>query len=83
MQYITARDNFHSALEQLENARKNVALAERIQNKTLIRYKEGLASSMELTTAENQLIQAQSEYISTLFQAMDAKVELKTVVDND
>lgn len=83
MQYVTARDNFQSALEQLENSKKNIALAERIQNKTLIRYKEGLASSMELTTAENQLIQAQSEYINILFQAMDAKVELKTAVDND
>lgn len=83
MQYITARDNFYSSLEQLDNAKANVSLAERIQNKTLIRYNEGLSSSMELTTAENQLIQAQTEYINTLFQAMDAKVDLKVAVDND
>jgi outer membrane protein TolC len=83
MQYITAVDDFNSALEQLENSTKNIDLAERIQKKTLIRYNEGLASSMELTTAENQLITAQTEYISTLFNAMDAKLKLKTVVDND
>ena len=83
MQYVTAVDNFNSALEQLENSTKNIALAERIQSKTLVRYNEGLASSMELTTAENQLITAQSEYINTLFNAMDAKLELKTVVDNN
>lgn len=83
MQYTIAVDDFHSALEQLENSTKNIDLAERIQKKTLIRYNEGLASSMELTTAENQLITAQTEYINTLFNAMDAKLGLKTVVDNN
>ncbi len=83
MQYTTAVDDFNSALEQLENSSKNIDLAERIQKKTLIRYNEGLATSMELTTAENQLISAQTEYINTLFKAMDAKLGLKTVVDNN
>lgn len=83
MQYTIAVDDFNSALEQLDNSTKNIDLAERIQKKTLIRYNEGLASSMELTTAENQLITAQTEYINTLFNAMDAKLGLKTVVDNN
>lgn len=83
MQYLTAVDDFNSALEQLDNSTKNIDLAQRIQKKTLIRYNEGLASSMELTTAENQLISAQTEYINTLFNAMDAKLGLKTVVDNN
>ena len=83
MQYINATNTFNTALDMLDISRKNVDLAERIQQKTLIRYNEGLASSMELTTAENQLITAQTDYISTLFSAMDAKLELKTVVDNN
>lgn len=83
MQAITAKDDFLSALEQLETSQKNINLATRIKEKTLIRYQEGLASSMELTTAENQLIQAQTEYINTLFKAMDAKLQMKVVLENN
>lgn len=83
MQTITAKANFATALEQLETSQKNVDLAGRIQQKTLVKYNEGLATSMELTTAENQLIQAQGEYISALFSAMDAKLELKKVLENN
>ncbi len=83
LQAKTAKDDFTSALEQLETSKENIDLATRIKEKMLIRYNEGLATSMELTTAENQLIQAQTEYINTLFKAMDAKLEMKVVLENN
>ncbi|MFM1875297.1 MAG: hypothetical protein RL266_1034 [Bacteroidota bacterium] len=83
LQAITAKDDFASALEQLTTSEDNIELADRIKQKTLIKYNEGLASSMDLTTAENQLIQAQAEYISTLFAAMNAKLEMKKVLENN
>jgi len=83
LQAMTAKDDFASALEQLETSQENIELAKRIQEKTLIKYNEGLSSSMDLTTAENQLIQAQAEYISTLFSAMNAKLEMKKVLENN
>ena len=83
LQAVTAKSNFASALEQLDTSTENIDLALRIREKTLIKYNEGLASSMELTTAENQLIQAQADYISTLFSAMNAKLEMKKVLENN
>lgn len=83
LQAITAKDDFASALEQLETSEKNIELAARIKEKTLIKYNEGLSTSMELTTAENQLIQAQADYINTLFAAMNAKLEMKKVLENN
>lgn len=83
MQTITAKDNFTSSLEQLETSKKNVDLASRIQQKTLIKYNEGVATSMELTTAQNQLLEAQGNYINTIFSAMNAKLELKKVLENN
>ena len=83
LQAITAKDDFTSALEQLVTSKENIALATRIKQKTLVRYQEGLATSMELTTAENQLIQAQTDYINTLFKAMDAKIQMKVVLENN
>jgi outer membrane protein TolC len=83
LQGISAKNGFTTALEQLETATANIALATRIKEKVLIRYQEGLATSMELTTSENQLIQAQTEYVNTLFKAMDAKIEMKVVLENN
>lgn len=83
MQTVTAKDNFTSSLEQLKTSKENIDLATRIQQKTLIKYNEGVATSMDLTTAQNQLIQAQGDYINTLFSAMDAKLELKKVLENN
>ena len=83
MQTITAKSDFNSALEQLETSQKNINLATRIKEKMLIQYQEGMSTSMELTTAENQLIQAQTEYINTLFKAMDAKIQMKVVLENN
>ncbi len=83
MQAKIAKDDFTSALEGLENSKQNIDLASRIKEKMLIKYNEGLATSMELTTAENQLIQAQSDYIMALFNAMDAKMEMKKVLENN
>lgn len=83
LQAVTAKADFQSALEQLETSQKNIDLAARIKEKTLIKYNEGLSTSMELTTAENQLLQAQGEYINTLFSAMNAKLEMKKVLENN
>lgn len=82
LKYFNTRDNFVSAMEELENERNNIDLSKRIRDKVLIKYNEGLATSMELTTAENQLISSQGNYINALFKVMDAKVELKKILEN-
>ncbi|MBP9151096.1 MAG: TolC family protein [Flavobacteriales bacterium] len=83
LQAVTAKDDFASALEQLITSQENIELAKRIKGKTLTKYNEGLSTSMELTTAENQLLQAQGEYINTLFAAMNAKLQMKIVLENN
>jgi len=58
------------------NATKGVALAEKIHNRTAIKHKEGLASSFELSQMKNQLLEAQGSYIKSIFELLNAKVEL-------
>lgn len=78
---MTGKDNFTSAMEQLANAEKGLKLAQSIHNGTLIKYREGMSTSMELTQVENQLTQAQGDYINRLFSALDAKLELSRVFE--
>jgi len=81
LRHMTGRDNFTSALEQLANAEKGLKLARSIHSGTLIKYREGMSTSMELTQVENQLTQAQADYINRLFSALDAKLELGRVFE--
>jgi outer membrane protein len=81
LRHMTGRDNFTSALEQLANAEKGLKLAQSIHSGTLIKYREGMSTSMELTQVENQLTQAQADYINRLFSALDAKLELSRVFE--
>lgn len=81
LRHMTAKDNFTTNLEQLANAEKGLNLARNIRSTVLVKYNEGLSSSMDLTQAENQLTQAQADYINRLFTAMEAKLELSRVFE--
>jgi outer membrane protein TolC len=81
LRHLTAKDNFSSSLEQLVNAEKGLRLARSVRSTVLVKYTEGLSTSMDLTQAENQLTQAQADYINRLFSALDAKLELSRVFE--
>lgn len=76
LQESTARSNYISAFEQLRAEEANIKLAEKICNKTIVKFNEGLANSSELTQTETQLLSTQGAYINSLFQLLNAKTEL-------
>ncbi len=80
LKYRTSKDNFISATERLNDYKADMDLATRIRDKTLLKYTEGVATSMEVTTAENQLLASQTTYINGLFAVLEAKAELSKVL---
>jgi outer membrane protein len=58
-QVSNARIAMNSAQKSYDNAQKNLILAEKIYNVTQKKYKEGVGSSLELTTAERDIYAAQ------------------------
>jgi outer membrane protein TolC len=76
----TARSNYISAFEQLRAEEANIKLAEKIRNKTVIKFNEGVANSSELTQTETQLLSTQGAYINSLFQLLNAKAELNKIL---
>ena len=59
LQVMNARLAYINAVKRLENQNKNLALAERIFDTTNKKYKGGVGSTLEITTAEQQLYTAQ------------------------
>jgi len=81
LDFINSRNSLNSAYDAFMNERRNIELTERIYNKTLIKYKEGVSSSMELTTAQNQYLAAQGNYFNALFTLLSSKNNLEKLLN--
>jgi outer membrane protein TolC len=75
-----ARVAYKNAKERLNNQQKNLALAERILNTTKVKYKEGIGSSMEITTAEQELYRTQANYMNALYDVAVAIADLERIL---
>lgn len=72
----TAYNNFLTAKKTLENRKRSLDIVQSIYDKTQIKFKEGVGSSIEVTQAEMQLFDAQSKYINALYDLLNSKTEL-------
>ena len=72
-----AKNDLSAAYENYINVRDNMELSQKVYDKTLIKYQEGLASSTDLTQANDRFLATQSSYI----QAMAALLNAKNTLD--
>jgi outer membrane protein TolC len=77
----TAKSNYQFAIDKYQNAKQNMALAERIEDKNQIKFSEGLASSFDLRQAQTQLYTFQQEYFRSMLDVINAKSNLETVLN--
>lgn len=66
-----------NALEMIGSQRENMELAEEIARVAKIKFQEGVGSNLEVTTAETELREAQTNYYAALYDALIAKVNLQ------
>jgi outer membrane protein TolC len=81
LNYTNARIYFLSSLNQLNNNKASLELAQKIFTKTNEKYEEGLASSFELTQANTQILQSQGNYVQSLLQLLNAKDQLQKALN--
>jgi outer membrane protein TolC len=66
---------YSNAIDNLKSQRSTVSLAKDIYDVALIKYKEGVGSSIEVLQAETAMLTAQQNYISTLFELLKSKTD--------
>jgi len=71
-----AKNDLSAAFENYTNVRDNMELAQKVYDKTLIKYQEGLASSTDLTQANDRFLGTQSSYIQAMATLLNAKNKL-------
>jgi outer membrane protein TolC len=80
-QITTAKSNYQFAIEEYENKKQNLELAERIERKNETKFFEGIASSFELRQAQTQLYTSQQEFLQAMLNVITKKAELETVLN--
>jgi len=82
LQVASAKSDFKFAIEDYDNKKQNLNLAERIEVKNQTKFFEGIASSFDLRQAQTQLYTAQKELLQAMLDVINSKAELETVLNS-
>jgi len=66
-----------SALENYLTQKENVEVATSVYNSYYNKYKQGMTSSLDLTQANNNYLQAENNYISSVLKLLQARLALQ------
>ncbi|HPT21835.1 MAG TPA: TolC family protein [Bacteroidales bacterium] len=82
MQDKQLRYNLENANLQYKSQKDNVEVSKRVYSSMENKYKQGMASSLDLTQANNLYLQAENNYISSLLNLLQTKLEFDKLLNN-
>jgi len=75
------RFNLTTAIEQYDLQKNNVEVSKRVYDNLNLKYQQGLVSSLDLTTANNNYLQAETNYITAMMQLLQAEMALNKLLN--
>jgi len=82
MQEKELRFNLQSAWEQYGLQKENIEIASRVLKSFENKYNQGMASSLDLTQANNNYLTAQNNYLSALMNLLQTRVAFNKLMNN-
>jgi len=79
IQYKQLSFNLISALESFENQKDNVKVSREVYKSLKSKFEQGVISSLELTTADNNYLKAESDYLTAMLEVLKAQNDLETL----
>jgi len=76
------RYNLISANQQYISQKDNIDVAKRVYTSTENKFRQGMASSLELTQANSLYLQAENNYVSALMNLLQTKLALDKLLNN-
>jgi len=76
------RYNYDNLLEQYSSQKKNVQVAKEVLEQMNRKFQQGVASSLDLTSANNDYLTAETDLTGTLLQLLNAKLALRKLNNN-
>lgn len=82
LEVSSAQTSYLNGQQSLENQKRNMELAKEVLRVTKVKYEQGVGSSLEVTSAETALKEAQNNYITALYDLLINKVNLDKALGN-
>lgn len=79
VQFLKAKMDFDNALRTLETEEKNLEVTQKIMKNVEIKFKESIASSIQLSQSQTQYLAAKANYISAAYKLINTKLELENL----
>jgi outer membrane protein len=83
LEYEQAKAACLNALDKFNTQKESIKLSKKIYDRTLIKYKEGMSSSMELTQVQNQYLTTQSAYFNAMLELLSANAKLNKLLSTN
>jgi outer membrane protein len=83
MEFETARSSYQTAFSNFNTNKESMDLSKKVYDKTVIKYKEGVSSSFELTQNQNQFLTAESNYYNSILALLNAKAKLDRILSSN
>lgn len=76
------RFNYNNALETYNNQKSNVEVSRKVYSSLKLKYEQGVISGLDLITADNNYVKAETDYISAMLQMLQSGVQLQKLYGN-
>jgi len=80
LQYQKAKNEYEHSFKNYQIAKENMTLSDRIAKKEEIKFKEGVGNSFQLNQARMQLYQTQQQYLKSIIDIINKKVQLENIL---
>lgn len=79
IQFKQLQFNLRSSIESYQVQMRNVEVSREVYQNLRRKYEQGMISSLELTTADNNYLQAESQHLTAMLEVLQAQNALNTL----
>ncbi len=80
LKFQSQKLNYETAYNTFLNQQKSKELSQKIYDKTTLKFKEGVSSSLDLTQVQSQYLSSVSNYYNAVLNLLNARVELQKLM---
>lgn len=80
LEYTQDRSAFLNAIDKYNTSKLNMELSKKIYDRTIIKYRQGVSSSLELTQNQNQFLQNQGAYYNSIIELTNSKTKFEKLL---
>jgi outer membrane protein TolC len=80
LEFETAKSSYQTAYSNYTTNKESMELSKKVYDKSVIKYKEGVSTSFELTQNQAQFLTAESNYYNSVLSLLNAKAKLDRIL---